>query len=184
MTRDSWSHNALTGVALAPVFPPKGTAPGDDKTSTLPMSVPMASELSGHNIPKRPPKMASSQSLNHLLNFTLPPRQSHSQSLPRRAKKSTSHGVWNKESTCHPYRPPPSAKLALIRVCECPISIHHESHWRLYRPFRGPGHVRSLHSRGCPFLTNIVSSNGKMYCKSSFPERQLMLRRRMARPGL
>ncbi|KAF8445703.1 hypothetical protein L210DRAFT_3501601 [Boletus edulis BED1] len=58
----------------------------------------MASEPSGqHHTPKRPSKMASSQSLNHLLNFTLPPRQTHSQSLPRRGKKSTAHGVWNKE---------------------------------------------------------------------------------------
>ncbi|KAH0838119.1 hypothetical protein J3R83DRAFT_6365 [Lanmaoa asiatica] len=54
----------------------------------------MASEPSGQNTPKRP---ASSRSLNHLLNFTLPPRQTHSQSLHRRGKKSTTHGVWNKE---------------------------------------------------------------------------------------
>ncbi|KAI0937184.1 hypothetical protein AcV5_005143 [Taiwanofungus camphoratus] len=49
--------------------------------------------------PKRPSKMASSQSLNHLLNFTLPPRQSHQhQNLPRRTRKSGAHpAVWNKE---------------------------------------------------------------------------------------
>ncbi|OCH87475.1 hypothetical protein OBBRIDRAFT_781606 [Obba rivulosa] len=48
---------------------------------------------------KRSAKMASTQSINHLLNFTLPPRQSHqAQSLPRRARKTASHlGVWNKE---------------------------------------------------------------------------------------
>ncbi|TFK81656.1 hypothetical protein K466DRAFT_531537 [Polyporus arcularius HHB13444] len=41
----------------------------------------------------------SAQSLNHLLNFTLPPRQSHNlTSLPRRARKTgNSHGIWNKE---------------------------------------------------------------------------------------
>ncbi|KAL6304792.1 hypothetical protein BKA93DRAFT_781536 [Sparassis latifolia] len=49
--------------------------------------------------PKRQSKMASTQSLNHLLNFTLPPRQSHqAQSLPRRNRKTGTHqGVWNKE---------------------------------------------------------------------------------------
>lgn len=46
---------------------------------------------------KRPGKMSSSQSLNHLLNFTLPPRQTHQfQSLPRR-KRTTNQQVWNKE---------------------------------------------------------------------------------------
>ncbi|KZP25367.1 hypothetical protein FIBSPDRAFT_1041511 [Athelia psychrophila] len=51
--------------------------------------------------PKRPgSKMAQhGQSLNHLLNFTLPPRQSQvPQSLPRRSRKNApSHQVWNKE---------------------------------------------------------------------------------------
>ncbi|OBZ68392.1 putative RING finger protein P8B7.23 [Grifola frondosa] len=43
--------------------------------------------------------MASTQSLNHLLNFTLPPRQTHTpQSLPRRTRRTGTHqGVWNKE---------------------------------------------------------------------------------------
>ncbi|EIN13850.1 hypothetical protein PUNSTDRAFT_57998 [Punctularia strigosozonata HHB-11173 SS5] len=46
--------------------------------------------------PNRPAKMASNQSLNHLLNFTLPPRQQ--QAVPRRSRKyGTQHGVWNKE---------------------------------------------------------------------------------------
>jgi hypothetical protein len=46
--------------------------------------------------PARPGKMAQSQSLNHLLNFSLPPRQA--QPLPRRSRKyGTQHGVWNKE---------------------------------------------------------------------------------------
>ncbi|TFK77491.1 hypothetical protein BDN72DRAFT_46420 [Pluteus cervinus] len=49
--------------------------------------------------PKRPSKMASNQSLNHLLNFTLPPRQARPlTSLPRRSRKTGTHqGVWNKE---------------------------------------------------------------------------------------
>ncbi|KAI5120586.1 hypothetical protein M0805_002536 [Coniferiporia weirii] len=48
---------------------------------------------------KRSGKMASGQSLNHLLNFTLPPRQTHAlQSIPRRSRKTASgYGVWNKE---------------------------------------------------------------------------------------
>ena len=48
---------------------------------------------------KRSNSKASSQSLNHLLNFTLPPRQSHNfLSIPRRARKTGHHhGVWNKE---------------------------------------------------------------------------------------
>ncbi|KAI0660504.1 hypothetical protein C8Q70DRAFT_55595 [Cubamyces menziesii] len=42
---------------------------------------------------------APSQSLNHLLNFSLPPRQSHyNQSIPRRTRRTgNQHGVWNKE---------------------------------------------------------------------------------------
>ncbi|KAI9510821.1 hypothetical protein F5148DRAFT_498415 [Russula earlei] len=49
--------------------------------------------------PKRVAKSASSQSLNHLLNFSLPPRQTqHVQSLPRRSRRhGITHGVWNKE---------------------------------------------------------------------------------------
>lgn len=48
---------------------------------------------------KRPSKMAGN-SLNYLLNFTLPPRQSHhNQSLPRRTRRSNAHpAIWNKES--------------------------------------------------------------------------------------
>ncbi|OJT08966.1 hypothetical protein TRAPUB_100 [Trametes pubescens] len=42
---------------------------------------------------------APNQSLNHLLNFSLPPRQSsYNQSIPRRARRTgTQHGIWNKE---------------------------------------------------------------------------------------
>ncbi|KAH8111937.1 hypothetical protein DFH11DRAFT_1610856 [Phellopilus nigrolimitatus] len=54
---------------------------------------------SGGTVQKRSNKMASGQSLNHLLNFTLPPRQTHAlQSIPRRSRKTaTGYGVWNKE---------------------------------------------------------------------------------------
>ncbi|KAI0066512.1 hypothetical protein BV25DRAFT_1878482 [Artomyces pyxidatus] len=45
---------------------------------------------------KRAPKV---ENLNHLLNFTLPPRQTHQlPSLPRRSRRNgTQQGVWNKE---------------------------------------------------------------------------------------
>ncbi|KAJ3575247.1 hypothetical protein NP233_g1231 [Leucocoprinus birnbaumii] len=62
------------------------------------------SDLSTANQPnttKRGPKMAANQpaNLNHLLNFTLPPRQSRPlSSIPRRSRKTgTTQGVWNKE---------------------------------------------------------------------------------------
>lgn len=47
---------------------------------------------------KRPaaPKMQSTQSMNELLNFSLPPRQQ--QPIPRRSRKyGAQHGIWNKE---------------------------------------------------------------------------------------
>ncbi|KAG6811574.1 hypothetical protein H0H92_006823 [Tricholoma furcatifolium] len=49
--------------------------------------------------PRRVQKMASSQNMNHLLNFTLPPRQARPPvSVPRRSRKTgTQQGVWNKE---------------------------------------------------------------------------------------
>ena len=59
-------------------------------------------DTSGLIIPSSTPKrssgrMASTQSLNHLLNFTLPPRQSP-QSIPRRSRRTNgSSQVWNKE---------------------------------------------------------------------------------------
>lgn len=47
---------------------------------------------------KRPAKMASSQSLNHLLNFSLPPRQVHQyNNAPRRRKQGQNQTTWNKE---------------------------------------------------------------------------------------
>ncbi|KAJ3830348.1 hypothetical protein F5880DRAFT_1468754 [Lentinula raphanica] len=55
--------------------------------------------LSKQTTPKRTAKTASTTNLNHLLNFSLPPRQQQSLSnLPRRSRRSgTTHGVWNKE---------------------------------------------------------------------------------------
>ncbi|KAJ3890417.1 hypothetical protein GG344DRAFT_77862 [Lentinula edodes] len=51
--------------------------------------------------PKRTAKMASAsaQNFNHLLNFSLPPRQRQPLSnLPRRSRRTgASHGIWNKE---------------------------------------------------------------------------------------
>lgn len=52
--------------------------------------------------PKRASKMASqSLNVNHLLNFTLPPRQVRAPAnIPRRSRKTGTHqGVWNKERT-------------------------------------------------------------------------------------
>ncbi|TFK41956.1 hypothetical protein BDQ12DRAFT_696496 [Crucibulum laeve] len=61
----------------------------------------MTSTASQPNTPKRVTKMASNQAmnLNHLLNFTLPPRQTRSMaSIPRRSRRTgTVQGVWNKE---------------------------------------------------------------------------------------
>ena len=61
---------------------------------TTPQSIP--------STPKRSSKSASSQSLNHLLNFSLPPRQTQQlQALPRRSRRhGVQHPVWNKESEC------------------------------------------------------------------------------------
>ncbi|KAI0639837.1 hypothetical protein C8Q77DRAFT_1152779 [Trametes polyzona] len=62
------------------------------------MITPTATAHAGNHQAKRAGK-APSQSLNHLLNFSLPPRQSqYNQSIPRRARKTgNQHGIWNKE---------------------------------------------------------------------------------------
>ncbi|KAF8167481.1 hypothetical protein B0H34DRAFT_779216 [Crassisporium funariophilum] len=59
-------------------------------------SSPAALQLPTNN---RLKKMPANQSLNHLLNFSLPPRQTRPlSSLPRRSRKTgTTQGVWNKE---------------------------------------------------------------------------------------
>jgi hypothetical protein len=63
------------------------------------MSTQAGTEPSTTSAVRRAGKMStnSSQSLNHLLNFSLPPRQT--QPVPRRSRKyGTQHGIWNKES--------------------------------------------------------------------------------------
>lgn len=48
--------------------------------------------------PKRNSKMTSGQSLNHLLNFSLPPRQSQQLPIAYRRKKAAAHSpAWNRE---------------------------------------------------------------------------------------
>ena len=89
---------------------------------------------------------APAQSLNHLLNFTLPPRQIHyNQSVPRRARKTgNQYGVWNKERKYPRTSPRPWARyLTLCRVCQRSVPVRDESDRRLHRSFRGSGHVSS-----------------------------------------
>ncbi|KAF5323487.1 hypothetical protein D9611_005524 [Ephemerocybe angulata] len=60
----------------------------------------MTSTPSSGIAPNRNNKMASKQpvNLNHLLNFSLPPRETRMVSIPRRSRKTgTVQGVWNKE---------------------------------------------------------------------------------------
>jgi len=54
-------------------------------------------------------KMATGrQSLNDMLNFSLPPRQTHVQSIPRRSRKTgNQQGIWNKESEWYSCVTPP-----------------------------------------------------------------------------
>jgi hypothetical protein len=60
--------------------------------------VPAPQYSNGSGTPKRVQKSASSQNLNHLLNFTLPPRQAQLHSIPRRSRKTgAGSGFWNKE---------------------------------------------------------------------------------------
>ena len=50
---------------------------------------------------KRSSKTAPTTSINHLLNFSLPPRQTHPAALPRRSRKTAQHGAaYNKERAC------------------------------------------------------------------------------------
>jgi len=93
------------------------------------------------------PKMAASQptNLNHLLNFSLPPRQPHPLSTPcRRSRKTgTAHGTWNKERelvvSCLS-----SGLFTLDRLCQRSVSLCHESEWRLYCTFCRSRHVSPL----------------------------------------
>ena len=86
-------------------FPLKGSEPLHTIRSLSPSSYPMTSApILQPNTPSRASKMAANQfvNLNHLLNFTLPPRQTRPlNNIPRRSRKSgTSQGVWNKERMC------------------------------------------------------------------------------------
>jgi len=120
------------------------------------------------------PKMAASQpaDLNHLLNFSFPPRQPHllSTACRRSRKTGSAHGVWTKE------REPlishlSSRPVTLDRLCQRSVSFRHESEWRLYCAFCGSRHVspfsRSLETTHRPAL--IVSFNGQTSCRSSYP---------------
>ncbi|KAI0041901.1 hypothetical protein FA95DRAFT_1682920 [Auriscalpium vulgare] len=81
-----------TWEADASIFPQAQVTEDTMTTRGATQSTPAAST------PKRTSKSASSQSLNHLLNFTLPPRQTQIQSLPRRSRRNgPQYGVWNKE---------------------------------------------------------------------------------------
>jgi hypothetical protein len=110
-------------------------------TKGLCINIPMNSVKQQTTTPKRAAKMASNQSLNHLLNFTLPPRQLQPvQSLPRRSRKPGTHSsVWNKESKYMVY---PNMRFRLIslpyRVCERAVSVRNEPCGGLHSAFRRP----------------------------------------------
>jgi hypothetical protein len=72
----------------------------------------------------RPAKMASNQSLNHLLNFSLPPRQPNP--LPRRSRKTTGAAVWNKERESAPMEFISTSDTIQPRVCQCTVSVRDE----------------------------------------------------------
>jgi hypothetical protein len=94
----------------------------------------------------RPGKMAQSQSLNHLLNFSLPPRQA--QPLPRRSRKyGTQHGVWNKERELALSLLSADSPLAKrgARLRQRSVSFCDESCWRLHRSFRRSRYVCISH---------------------------------------
>lgn len=86
----------------------------------------------------------SAQSLNHLLNFTLPPRQTHyNQGIPRRARKTGGHhNVWNKEREYIHLTLilivflTSQAFLAHCRFCERAVPFCYEPKWRLHCAFR------------------------------------------------
>ncbi|KAJ2974670.1 hypothetical protein NUW54_g11857 [Trametes sanguinea] len=63
------------------------------------MITPTATAASTNSNQNKRAGKGSNQSLNHLLNFSLPPRQSqYNQSIPRRARRTgNQHGIWNKE---------------------------------------------------------------------------------------
>ncbi|KAG6851336.1 hypothetical protein H0H93_005734 [Arthromyces matolae] len=74
-----------------------------------------ASQPAAH---RRVQKMGSSQNLNHLLNFTLPPRQTRPPvSIPRRSKRTgTQQGVWNKERMLFYYQDPEETLISVFHL--------------------------------------------------------------------
>lgn len=89
-----------------------------------------------------PKRGSSTQSLNHLLNFTLPPRQTQ-QTLPRRNRRTNGSSlVWNKERECTTIRGQRHHLIIpLCRVCQRAVPVCYESNWRLHCAFCRPGHV-------------------------------------------
>ena len=86
-------NDSLTVVVFLPVLSER-----EGRNPTIIMAAQSTTRPSNPPTPKRVAKSAS-QSLNHLLNFSLPPRQTQQvQSLPRRSRRhGTTQGVWNKE---------------------------------------------------------------------------------------
>jgi hypothetical protein len=108
--------DSLTVVVFSPLLSFR-----EGRNPTLTMANQSTTRPSNPSTPKRVAKSASSQSLNHLLNFSLPPRQTHQvQSLPRRSRRhGTTQGVWNKEREAV-FRFRPRAMITihpLFRLC-------------------------------------------------------------------
>ena len=98
--------DSLTVVVFLPLLSLR-----EGRNPTITMANQSTTRPSNPSTPKRVAKSASSQSLNHLLNFSLPPRQTHQvQSLPRRSRRhGTTQGVWNKErEVIFRFQPSPS----------------------------------------------------------------------------
>jgi hypothetical protein len=138
----SWCPLPLQGPRLS--RPTSLTTPVQTVSYTLAvhglMSNHTGTRASNPPTPKRSGKMHQGESLNHLLNFHLPPRQA--QPVPRRSRKyGTQHGVWNKEREClyHPFRACPGLNRARVR--QCPVPFRHEPDGRLHSALRGSRHV-------------------------------------------
>ena len=88
---------------------------------------------------KRASKMNSQAvNLNHLLNFTLPPRQAQPlANLPRRSRRTGTQQVWNKERTCLDLRSMNWYSSSYDRVHQCSVPLCYESYGRLYCAFCG-----------------------------------------------
>jgi hypothetical protein len=137
--------------------------------------------------PRRLSKVPATQAmnLNHLLNFSLPPRQTRPvSSIPRRSRKTGNvQGVWNKEREL-PFEIKSNASQrdsSTSRVCERTVSVRHEPYRGLHCALCGPRHVSSyLNSSDfiiLPFVTAF--SNGRTFSRSSY-----LVHRRWLPPGL